>query len=86
MTCAIKWDPKAEKQLEKLPKDVIARILAKVRQAGETERFIEPLTEHVYGFKIRVGDYRVLADVSHNPEELYIRYVGHRRNVYKRTL
>jgi mRNA interferase RelE/StbE len=85
MTFLVRWDPKAEKQLEKLPKDAAIKIIAKVRLAAETQRFLEPLTEHEYGYKIRAGEYRVLVDVSHNPQELYVRYVGHRKNVYKRT-
>ncbi len=85
MSFSVKWDPKAAKQLEKLPRDVVVRILARVRLAGETARFLEPLTEHEYGYKIRAGDYRILVDVSYNPDELIVRFVGHRKSVYKRT-
>ena len=84
MTLPVRWDPKAVKQLEKLPRETAARIVAKVKLTGETKRFLEPLTQHEYGYKIRAGDYRILADLSYNPDELIVRYVGHRRNVYKR--
>ena len=84
MKFSITWDPKAEKQLEKLPRDVRSRIILKVRVAGETGRFIESIKEHEYGYKIRIGDYRVLVDVFYNPNRLIVRAVGHRKNIYER--
>jgi len=44
MIYLVRWDPKAAKQLEKLPRDAAIRIIAKVKLAAETQRFLEPLT------------------------------------------
>lgn len=84
MTFKIKWDPKAVKQLEKLPKDVAKRIVEKLRLVGLTGRFVEFLTDHEFGHKIRAGDYRILIDISYEMDEIFVRYVGHRKNVYKK--
>ncbi|HJH28134.1 MAG TPA: type II toxin-antitoxin system RelE/ParE family toxin [Methanosarcinaceae archaeon] len=77
MTFEILWDPKAISQLRKLPSGVSSRIVKKVRLVGETGFELEVLKEHQYGFRIRVGDYRVLCDVDYNPRRIFIRVVGH---------
>ena len=69
------YDPKAEKQLDKLPRSVAVRVIEKMRDVGKTGRGIETL---------RVGDYRVLIDVTYNPNRIWVRYVDHRSRIYKR--
>ena len=75
MTFEILWDPKAILQLRKLPSDVSSRIVKKVRLVGETGFELEVLKDHQYGFRIRVGDYRVLCDVDYNPHRILITHV-----------
>jgi len=36
-------------------------------------------------FKLRVGDYRVLYEFDAKLGRVYLHYVGHRREIYKRT-
>jgi mRNA interferase RelE/StbE len=36
-------------------------------------------------FKLRVGDYRVLYEFDPGQDRLYLHYVGHRRDIYKRS-
>jgi mRNA-degrading endonuclease RelE of RelBE toxin-antitoxin system len=60
------WQRKAVKQLKKLgDRNVLARILRAT--AGLTQfpdvAGVEALTSHRWGFRLRVGDYRVLFDV-----------------------
>lgn len=83
MTFEIRYDPICEKQLRKLSKEVAQRILSKIREVSETGRGIESLKDEHYGYKIRVGDYRVLVDLSFHPSTLWIRYIGHRKKIYK---
>ena len=42
-----------------------------VRLVGRTE------------YKLRVGDYRVIADIEENRRVIVVRSLGHRRNIYK---
>ena len=35
------------------------------------------------GYKLRVGDYRVIADIDESKYLIQITLVGHRRNIYK---
>lgn len=75
------YDPKAEKQLEKCPHAVRKRIILKIRSAANTGRNIEPLKTGLY--KIRIGSYRAIVDVTKNPLTLWVRFIGQRHNVYK---
>lgn len=62
----IDWTPKALKQLKKLrDKPVQARILT---ATAELARFpdatnVKALTNHPYGYRLRVGNYRVFFNV-----------------------
>jgi len=84
MMFEVRWDPKAEEQLEKLQKDISKRIVKKVRNVAESGRGIETLKDFKYGFKIRAGDYRALVDIYYNPNIIVVRVVDHRSRVYKR--
>lgn len=58
------WSPKAAKQLLKLPKQAqrsiveAAATLEKMPDCGN----VKALSNHQYGYRLRVGDYRVLFD------------------------
>ena len=36
-------------------------------------------------FKLRIGDYRVLYEFDVKQGRIYLHYVGHRRDIYKRS-
>jgi len=58
----ILWSATAEKQLEKLPKKYIIQILAGLDRLASTwprSRNVKELTNRP-GYRLRVGDYRVL--------------------------
>ncbi|MBS3066461.1 type II toxin-antitoxin system RelE/ParE family toxin [Candidatus Pacearchaeota archaeon] len=44
-------------------------------------RFFEKLVE-MSGFKLRIGDWRVIADIIREKEAIIILKVGHRKNIY----
>ena len=61
------WTPKAIKQLSKLDRQHNAAIRAGV---GKLASFpgtpnVKRLTNHAYGYRLRVGNFRVLFDVTH---------------------
>jgi mRNA-degrading endonuclease RelE of RelBE toxin-antitoxin system len=84
MKYEMRYDPKVERQLEELPRIIAQRIVKKLRETGETGRSIEAVKDEFYGYKVRVGDYRILIDITHNPDIIWIRYIDHRRKIYKR--
>ena len=60
----LKWDKKALDFLSKLEKDIKQRIWDKIQACKINPfRYLEHL-EEIEGFKLRVGDYRVIVDVD----------------------
>lgn len=80
------FHPDVEGDLRPLDRPVRQRILSKIRWMAEhvDEVRHEPLTGQWAGmYKLRVGDYRVVYDVSPEKELITVYVVGHRRDVYK---
>ena len=74
----------AIKQLSKLEKNIKERIWEKLQLCKENPfRFLEHL-EQIKGFKLRVGDYRLIIDVDNNREIIEVLKLGHRKNIYER--
>ncbi len=74
--------PKAERDMDSLSPEVARRILIKVFAmrddlAGDVKR----LANMTPGYRLRVGDYRVLFDLE--GDRIVIYRVGHRREAYK---
>lgn len=58
----INWQPKAFKQLRKLPapaaKSITAAVKAELSDLSQA-RNVKKLVDHAYGYRLRVGNYRV---------------------------
>lgn len=84
MNYEVKWHSKAEKNLAKLPRELIEHILNKIDEVQkEPFRFLE----HFEGkdtYKLRLGDYRALVEVDFSNKKLYIQVFDKRSRVYKR--
>ena len=77
------FDKKALEQLNKLDSDVKNRIWNKLQACKENPfHFLEPLVE-INGFKLRIGDYRVIVEVDNSLKIIWVLKVGHRKNVYE---
>lgn len=78
------FDPKALEQLNKLPVNIRERILNKLEDAKRNpHRYFEKLAE-LKTYKIRVGNYRIIADIQDNKLIILVLKVGHRKNIYKK--
>lgn len=60
----ILWSNKARKQLKKIPLTFREKIVDSTRGLAEFPDCpnVKPLTNHQYGYRLRVGRYRVLFD------------------------
>lgn len=77
------FDEKAIEFLSGLPKEIRARIFNKIKLAKENPfHFFERLCGRKE-YKLRIGDYRVIADIDFSSETIVILIVGHRKNIYK---
>ncbi len=78
----IQFTEKAQRQLQKLEKNVQERIISvleRVRVRPEAH-FTKLVGESAY--RLRVGDYRVIADISRGKLVILVIKVGHRKNIY----
>jgi mRNA interferase RelE/StbE len=75
---------RAEKQLRKLDRLVAERILAALERIRiRPESHVTKLVGDS-GFKLRVGDYRILMDIDAGKFLILVIKVGHRSNIYKK--
>lgn len=78
------FEKNALESLNKFEMQIKQRIWNKLQQCKENPfRFLEHL-EEINGFKLRVGDYRVIIDVDNSTKIIKILKIGHRKNIYER--
>ncbi len=76
------WTANAQDAVSELPREVGARIIRKVNAASaDPFRYFERLKGGP-GWRLRVGDYRVVADILTSESRIVVHDVGHRKNVY----
>ena len=84
MSYAIQILRRAQKELAQVPKPDYERIKEAVLNLGQNPRpaGCKKLTGRE-GWRIRVGDYRVIYEIDDSLQQLIVLHVGHRRDVYK---
>jgi mRNA interferase RelE/StbE len=71
------------KSINKLPKLLKERIWKKLQQTKQNPyHFFIKLTGREE-YKLRVGDYRIIADINDNKLIILLLHVDHRRRIYK---
>lgn len=75
---------KADRQLHALPFKMYAVIFARVKSLGRdaTPRGSKKLVSRA-GWRLRVGDYRILYTIDRKRSELTVLSVAHRKDVYR---
>ena len=82
----IEWKHSAARELRRLPREAVLRILQAVEQLA-TEPYphgVRKLVGSERTYRSRVGDYRVVHNVVSSTLIIQIIRVGHRRDVYNR--
>jgi len=84
MTYSIFVLPRAQKELAQLPKKRYKRTRDAIRSLSDDPRpyGCRKLSGRE-GWRIRVGDYRVIYEIDELQHAVTILHVGHRRNVYR---
>ncbi len=84
MTYEIIFSDKALNQLKKMEKNAQERIIAVLERIRvRPEAYVTKLVGDP-GYKLRVGDYRIIMDIDNKILRILILKVGHRRNIYDR--
>ena len=74
---------KAKKQLFKLEKSIQRRIIAALERIRiRPESYITKLVGDP-GYKLRIGDYRVIMDIDKGKLLILVIKIGHRKKIYK---
>jgi len=82
MTYQIFFTDKAKKQLEKLEKVDQERIIKSLERIRiRPEVYITKLVGDL-GYKLRVGDYRVILEIDKEKIIILVLMIGHRKNIY----
>jgi mRNA interferase RelE/StbE len=72
----------SQKQFNKLEKDVQERIIKALERIRlRPESFVKKLVGDP-GYRLRVGDYRVILDIEKSELIILVIKVGHRKNIY----
>jgi len=78
------FDEEAIRFLNKLPKNISKRIFNKIQETKENpHRYFIKLTNR-QEYKLRIGDYRVIADINDSEIIIYVIKIGHRSKIYKK--
>jgi mRNA interferase RelE/StbE len=75
----------AAKELEKLPRKMIPKVVTAINGLAENPRpqGVKKLVGFEHTYRIRVGDYRVLYDIFEKKLIIEIIRIRHRKDVYK---
>lgn len=81
----IEFKPSASKELEKLPRQMVIRVVAAIRELADNPypSGVKKLSGFDRTFRIRVGDFRVLYDIYENRLVIEIIRIRHRKDVYR---
>lgn len=84
MTYNIVFSDIALRQLKKMEKNVQERIIAALERIRiRPETYVTKLVGDP-GYRLRVGDYRIIMDIDKKELQILVLKVGHRKNIYDR--
>lgn len=75
----------AERDLDRLPKNLLNRVILDIQALATTPRPFgsQKLTGSQNDYRIRVGDYRILYEITDQVRIVRVLRVRHRREVYR---
>ena len=83
MNYEVGWDKQAKDFLQKIEKQDAQRIIKKVTSITDNpKRYVKGLS-NIDAHKLRVGNYRILLDISDTEQLINVLFIGHRKNIYK---
>jgi mRNA interferase RelE/StbE len=85
-TYAIEWKKSAVRELRRIDRDEVVRIVSAVESLAHDARpdGARKLQGSQHTYRIRVGDYRVVYDVSDAKLLIQVVRTRHRKDVYRR--
>lgn len=73
-----------QKQLDKISPDYLSSIISAIMTLKNNPRNLNTLKmKNVQGYRLKVGNYRVLYDIDDLNQQVILRRVAHRKDVYR---
>jgi mRNA interferase RelE/StbE len=81
----VEWKNSAYKELQKLPRPIITRVVAAVSVLANEPlpHGVKKLVGSEFSYRIRIGDYRVVYEVFESRLIIEIIRLRHRKDVYR---
>jgi mRNA interferase RelE/StbE len=82
---SIRFKSSAEKDLRRLPRDLVSRVMEKI-EALRLEPFSNKsikISGSERHYRLRIGDYRIVYEVDAKDKLITIHYIRHRSVVYR---
>jgi len=85
MSYEIYIESRAEKDLKKLGPELFTLIVAEIKNLAENPHphNSRKITGSINGWRIRIGDYRVLYEIDNKSKAVKVMKVKHRRDAYR---
>jgi len=84
MTFELVFSEEALSALKNLDNETAKRIIEKLEEASVNPAHFFKRLAGREEYKLRIGDYRVLARLFISEKKIFVLSLGHRKNVYKR--
>ena len=84
MDWSVQWTDQGLRDLSALDPPVAKRVVAKLEQAVENPEHYFRRLAGSGDFKLRIGDYRLLAMIDHGTKTIFVERVDHRSRIYER--
>ena len=84
MAFTLEFSEESVVQMQRMEKIVVKRIIKKLDSTLPTPHSFFKRLEGRPEYKLRVGDYRIIANIDEKSHVVVIRSIGHRRDIYKR--
>ena len=78
------FDEEVIEFLKKLPEATRERIFDKIVSSKVNPFFFFERLKGRRDFRMRIGDYRAIADIDSKKKVIQVTLVGHRKNIYKK--
>jgi mRNA interferase RelE/StbE len=80
----IRISEKAAKELDRIPEPVFGKIKEKIQKLGQNPQPAGAKRLAAWpGFRIRVGDYRLLYEIDQKHNRIIVYRIRHRKDVYR---
>jgi len=82
----INWKSSSERDLRKIDKQYIPRIVDAIESLANNPfpSQSKKLKDSESGFRLRIGDYRIIYQVDSEKKEIIIYHLRHRKDAYRR--